>query len=111
VLRESLAGLPHFLWDETGENPYFGILGLADYVVVTIDSINMVSEALATGKPVYVADLPGGSEKFRCFHRTMCAEGLTRPFEGSLERYSYASPDDLKIVAERVQELLSKQLA
>ena len=52
--------MPHYLWDGEGENPYFGLLGLADFLVVTCDSVNMVSEAASTGKPVYVADLPGG---------------------------------------------------
>lgn len=35
-----------------GENPYPGLLAWADRIVVTADSVNMVSEALATGKPV-----------------------------------------------------------
>lgn len=107
ALREALADIPHFLWDESGENPYFGILGLADFAVVTADSVNMVSEALATAKPVYVADLPGGSRKFRRFHRLMREEGLTRRFEGALERYAYAPPDDMGDAAARVRALLA----
>ena len=69
VLERELAGVPHFLWNGEGDNPYFGMLGLADFIVVTADSVNMVSEAASTGKPVYVADLPGGSEKFGRFHQ------------------------------------------
>ena len=38
------------------DNPYYGILGLSDSLVVTAD---MLSEACATGKPVYMADLGG----------------------------------------------------
>ena len=34
------------------QNPYFGFLGLADRIVVTADSISMIAEACATGKPV-----------------------------------------------------------
>jgi hypothetical protein len=41
------------------ENPYFGYLGLADSVVVTGDSIAMLSDACATCKPVYIFDLGG----------------------------------------------------
>jgi mitochondrial fission protein ELM1 len=40
-------------------NPYFGILALSDALVVTADSISMLSEACATGKPVYMAELAG----------------------------------------------------
>ena len=39
------------------ENPYLAILGLADDLVVTSDSVSMVSEAAATTSPVYLFDL------------------------------------------------------
>ena len=38
-------------------NPYFGILALADAFVVTSDSVAMLSEAAATGRPVHIFDL------------------------------------------------------
>jgi len=38
------------------ENPYFGYLALADAIIVTADSISMLTEACATGKPVYMFD-------------------------------------------------------
>lgn len=40
-------------------NPYYGILGLSDALVVTADSISMLSEACATAKPVYMAAMGG----------------------------------------------------
>jgi mitochondrial fission protein ELM1 len=43
-------------------NPYLGILGCADQLVVTADSIAMLSEACATGKPVFMFDLGGMRE-------------------------------------------------
>ena len=106
ILKTALAGVPHFLWDGVGDNPYFGLLGLADFIVVTADSVNMVSEAASTGKPVYVANLPGGSEKFARFHRALRADGVTRPFVGALESYAYKPLDDVAMVAARVRTLL-----
>lgn len=47
------------------DNPYFGLLALADAVVVTGDSIAMVSEALATGKPVLLFDTGTGRRSMR----------------------------------------------
>lgn len=40
-------------------NPYFGMLGVADRLIVTGDSIAMLSEACATGRPVQIFDLGG----------------------------------------------------
>lgn len=94
VLAQALAGLPAFVWDGKGENPYLGILALADVIVVTEDSVSMTSEALATGKPVYVVRLPGDSARLRRFQDDLIAEGYTRPFTGALEHWSYTAPDD-----------------
>jgi uncharacterized protein len=94
VLRDRLAGLPAFVWDGQGDNPYLGILALADTIVVTEDSVSMTSEALATGKPVYVVRLSGHSRRQRRFHDELIAAGYTRPFEGELASWSYAPPDD-----------------
>src|SRR5690606_8099362 len=35
LIRERLKGVPAYVWDGRGENPYFGLLGLADAIVVT----------------------------------------------------------------------------
>jgi uncharacterized protein len=77
------------VWDGSGDNPYFGFLGSSDAVVVTCDSVNMVGEAAATGKPVYIIELDGGSPKFRRFLDGMYAYGAARPFDGRLENWTY----------------------
>jgi hypothetical protein len=89
IIRERLAGRPAVVWDGTGDNPYFGFLGSADAVVVTSDSVNMVGEAAATGKPVHVIELEGGSAKFRRFLDSMYAHGAARRFDGRLEKWGY----------------------
>ena len=93
-LKAALGDVPAFVWDGQGDNPYFGMLGLADQIVVTSDSVNMVSEAVATAKPVHVFDLPGGSKKFARFHQVMREKGLTHPFTGTLEPHHPAAADD-----------------
>jgi mitochondrial fission protein ELM1 len=109
LLRGALAGASAHVWDGSGDNPYFAFLGLADYIVVTADSINMASEACATGKPVYVVDLPGGSKKFRDFQDGLRAAGVTRRFEGSLEPWSYEPFNDAPAVAaEAWRRILSR---
>jgi mitochondrial fission protein ELM1 len=40
------------------DNPYYALLGSADAFVVTGDSVAMLSEAAATGKPVLIFDIP-----------------------------------------------------
>ena len=67
ALEDALEG-PCFLhrWSPDTPNPYRSILGAADALVVTSDSVSMVVEALATGKPVYICDVrPHGSGWWR----------------------------------------------
>ena len=107
ALRAGLAGLPAYIWDGEGENPYLGLLGLADAIVVTADSVSMVSEALATGKPVHVIECEGLSRRFDAFHTGLQTAGLTRPFCGRLEDWRYEPPDDTRIVAQEIARRLS----
>ncbi len=109
VLRRRLAGLPGEIWDGRGENPYLGYLAAADAVVVTADSVNMVCEACSTGKPVYIVELEGGSDKFRRFHRGLQASGMTRSFDGSLDRWTYQPLDDTRRVAEILRRKLGER--
>ncbi len=94
LLQRRLAGLPAAIWDGSSENPYFAYLALADAFLVTADSVSMISEAAATGKPIHILDLDGGNRKFERFHQAMRCAGVTRPFAGRIEDWSYLVPDD-----------------
>ena len=47
------------------ENPYFGFLALADRIIASGDSVSMVTEACATGRPVYLFDTGEGRNSMR----------------------------------------------
>jgi len=108
ILEKALKGTPSYIWNGQGANPYYGMLGLAEAILVTSDSVNMVSEACSTGKPVMVIDLPGGSDKFRRFHEMMRRDGLTRPFKGRIEKWKYEPLDETRLVAARVKEMMKR---
>lgn len=50
---------------DAAENPYLAYLGLADEIIVTGDSMSMLSEAAATGKPLHIFDLGEGAYTMR----------------------------------------------
>ena len=86
------------------QNPYLGILAHADCFIVTGDSVNMVSEAIATGKPVHVFKDFGGSKKFDRFHNSLEKLGVTRPFSGRIEKWEYETIDEMTLVADAVKK-------
>ncbi len=99
ALSKTIAAVPNYVWNGKGENPYFALLGFADAIVVTEDSVNMVTEAAGTGKPVYVQQLRGRSRRNARFHALMQGAGVTRPFNGRLESWSYTPINDTEVVA------------
>ena len=88
-IRDRLLPLGAYIWDGTGDNPYAALLGLADAIVVTEDTVNMACEAAMTGKPVHMAALEGGSAKLNRFHGDLTSRGITRPFIGQLVDWNY----------------------
>jgi mitochondrial fission protein ELM1 len=111
ILQDALQGSGSYIWDWNGPvaNPYYGMLGLADVIIATCDSVGMVTEACSTGKPVMIIDLPGGSDKFRRFHQTMRDDGMTRPFRGEVEIWGYAPLDDMRLIADRIRQMIGKR--
>jgi uncharacterized protein len=61
-LHSALTVPNHFhKWNSAAtDNPFLGFLALADQFIVTADSISMLSEACATGKPVILFDTEDG---------------------------------------------------
>lgn len=88
-----------YLWDGTGENPMLYLLALADAVVVTADSINMMGEAAATGAPIHVFKPSGGHPKFDHFLSDLSRIATVRPFPGPIGGKPYAPVDSTPLVA------------
>ncbi|MBT5019246.1 mitochondrial fission ELM1 family protein [Planctomicrobium sp.] len=102
-------GEDHFVWNQQGENPYLPALALCSYCVVTSDSVSMISEATATGQPVYIEQLQEqkAAPKFQQFHTAMIERGYARSFEGAVEDWIYVPPQE----AERVAKIVKERLA
>ncbi len=80
------SGIEHFMWspEEGGrDNPYLAYLALADAVVVTADSVSMVSEAASAGKPVYLwGDEKALPRKLKDYYTSMIKQGRVRWWHG-----------------------------
>ncbi|MDH3993272.1 MAG: mitochondrial fission ELM1 family protein [Gammaproteobacteria bacterium] len=65
ALQAKLAA-PHFCyrWGDAGDNPYRGLLALADAFVVTGESMSMLGEAAAMGRPLFIFDVGDGNTRW-----------------------------------------------
>ena len=110
ALRDLVAIAGGFLWNGEGENPHLAILALADMVVVTADSVNMLSEAVATGAPVLAFELPGAARRHRLLLAGLYEAGVTRPFDGQPERFTYEPLDSTPLIAQAIEGRLARHL-
>lgn len=105
-LKAALEPRGAYLWNGEGENPYFGLLAHADHILVTADSTNMLTEAAATGKPVHILPMAGGSQKFERLHTELVGRGIARIFQGQLETWQYAPLRETDRAAEAIDQAL-----
>ena len=106
ILTAALAPFGGEVWDGNGDNPYFGMLALADFIVPTMDSVSMVSEAAATSVPVLFAELPGRSRRIQLFLDGLVGDGRIRPFTGKLETWPVTPINDTATAAEEMRRRL-----
>jgi hypothetical protein len=86
-------------WDGSGENPYLPILARADHLVVTADSVNMLGEAAATGKPIHLFAPSGGHRKIDAFIAGLIDHGAVRMLGPTLESWSCQPLDATPVIA------------
>lgn len=80
-----------FRWGDTGDNPYFGYLALADLVVVTGDSSSMCCEACGAGRGVYIYAPPGFvARKHADLHAELYRQGAAKPFAARYAAWTHS---------------------
>jgi len=109
LLRERYGDHRHLLWMDAsdGRNPYPAALAWADRIVVTPDSVNMISEACATPVPVYVAEPDRATGRVRKFIQSLQSRARVGE-QTRAEAPSQVTPlDETRRVAGLVRERLS----
>jgi uncharacterized protein len=101
---------PHYIftWQEKlSTNPYYAILAQADYIIITGDSISMISDACATGKPVYIYDKKFGNSKHRKFQQYLYDKKIAKPYTEFLkkpESWNYTPINEAKNIADIIKK-------
>ncbi|EIL98966.1 mitochondrial fission ELM1 family protein [Rhodanobacter denitrificans] len=113
VFRQALRGVPGLLWagPDDGRNPYPGVLGWADRLVVTPDSVNMLSEACAVGCPVetlVTAPLPA---KLARFHQSLREAGRLHDLGDAASAPPVPPLRETAAIAAALRERIARQQA
>lgn len=91
LAAELPSGAVLFRWSpEAKDNPYRALLGIADGLIVTGDSISMMVEVVRLGKPLAILDLPTGAlgaiDQLRRAAARLLFSPAARPGAGALRK-------------------------
>lgn len=98
-----------FVATSSEPNPLHGLLGLADAIIVTGDSISMTTEACYTGKQVFIYSPPAGlPHKHRYFCQSLIDDGYAMALtpESNLEWQPMKRLDERSRIVNQVKVLL-----
>jgi len=87
--------------DSSGPNPYIAFLGGAEFIFVSEDSTNMLTEAASTGKTVFRLPMEGKAGKFQILYDHLKERCHIGPFDGTLTANAYEPLDETTRIAER----------
>ena len=96
----------HLVIKDVNKNAYLSSLSQADIIVVTCDSTSMISEAAATGKPIYVANMlpTRNNNKFKKFYTEFKKLGIIRDLNSNIDFWSYNKLDEVNRIAPIIKE-------
>ena len=100
-----------WVWDEQGPNPYEGAMAWADAVLVTADSVSMLSEAASLGVPVMVAGWRFARGKAAILLSALATAGVVyamedAPLDRARKGKSSDGVDDVAVAAARVRAMV-----
>ena len=96
--------LKHYCYDYKNNDPYWYLINKSSHFIVTEDSVSMTSDAVFTGKPVYMVKIKNKKNKIKNFIQNLEKRGVVRYFDGEIVIWKYQKINE----AERIANVLKK---
>ena len=95
---------------DVDKKAYLSALKLADHIVVTCDSISMISEAATSGKPIYIAHMKAkrNNYRFKRFFKLFKEMGITRDLDDKDESWTYKKINEAERIASTIRTKIKK---
>ena len=90
------------------KSKYISTLSNSEILIVTSDSISMISEAAITGKPIYVAQMPNikKNDRFQKFFQLFNSLNIIKNLENSVEKWSYKKLNETDRISSYIKDQL-----
>ena len=99
-----------YYWSGSGANPYGAALAYSDGFLVTGDSVNMISEAVSTGKKTYIWNVPEKKNKIHDFIEDMLQKNYATLYDHTPIDFTPCDKklDNMAIIMPMIRKLLAK---
>ena len=95
---------------KNNENPYPGIIYNAKFIIATTDSINLLSEAIGSGKEVFVLDLFKPVKRKKIYVKNLLSKGKIKYSDFIKSSNLFFNKVQSMNEAERISKLIKKRI-
>ena len=96
----------HYFYDYKDKDPYWYLINKSSHFIVTEDSVSMTSDAVFTGKPVYMVKIKNKKNKIKSFVQNLEKRGVVRYFNGDIVIWKYEKINE----SERIANIIKKNI-
>lgn len=93
----------YLILDYKNPNPYQSLMQMSSFFIVTSDSVSMISDAISTGKPVYIYKIKKTKKKIKEFSNTLIKKKIIRIFEGKIDKWIYLKIDNFSRIIKKIK--------
>ena len=94
-----------FILPDSKQVSYLNAISFAKAIIVTSDSVSMVTEACSTGKPTYIIDIPTKSKKFSLFIKNLIDLKLAYYLKDSISlKNKKKALNDIDVVVKKIKK-------
>ena len=98
-----------FIFTEVDKQAYLSSFAIANSIVVTCDSISMISEAATSGKPIFVGHMKNkkNNYRFKKFFQLFKDMGITKNLGEKVDSWEYKNLNEADRVANTIKEKIN----
>ena len=96
----------HFCYNYEDKDPYWYLINKSSHFIVTEDSVSMTSDAVFTGKPVYMVKIKNKKNKIKGFVQNLEKRGVVRYFDGEIVSWKYEKINESERIANVIKKII-----
>ena len=94
-----------YIFTQVDKEAYLSSFAIANSIVVTCDSISMISEAATSGKPIFIGHMntQRNNYRFKIFFKLFNEMGITKNLGEKVDSWKYKSLDEVNRIAKIIK--------